>query len=505
MASEDGKRGMNWDESVSRALSRILRHSAEKDGLKVQPDGFVLLEEVLKVPIKVKPMPSVDDVKRIVATNDKQRFALKTTDDGVLWIRANQGHSLAGVETAQLLKELTLEDVKTLPAACHGTYEEAWKIIEKKGLSRMSRRHIHIASEYLGSKNTISGMRGNVQVLIHIDLAAAMQGPEKIRFFMSDNNVILTEGDQHGQIPPKYFAKIEHIQPKSTKNKKHDKNNKTNKNNKHDSSAPSKQERKSGKDNVLTQPTQATEKSSTAASTAASTASTQTTAAVGPTAAARAVATVQEKTGEDVGYLMVLDFEATCGDAKGFKPFEITEFPILVMRTSTGEIVDQFHEYVRPVVNPKLTEFCTKLTGIEQSTVDLADPFLAVWKRANTFIETKVRTLVGGQTATFVTCGDWDLETMLPAQLKLSDVNSVPAVWKRWINIKQVFADHYKLPKTAPNGMVGMLNHLQLTLEGRHHSGIDDCKNIARILQTLLKAKHEAKHTTSINKYVQQK
>lgn len=33
--------------------------------------------------------------------------------------------------------------------------------------------------------------------------------------------------------------------------------------------------------------------------------------------------------------------------------------------------------------------------------------------------------------------------------------------------------------------MPGMLTHLGLALEGRHHSGLDDCKNIARITKEL--------------------
>ena len=28
--------------------------------------------------------------------------------------------------------------------------------------------------------------------------------------------------------------------------------------------------------------------------------------------------------------------------------------------------VDEFHEYVRPIINPKLTKFCSDLTGITQ-------------------------------------------------------------------------------------------------------------------------------------------
>ena len=36
---------------------------------------------------------SEEDVRRVVADNEKQRFALKE-ESGRLWVRANQGHSM---------------------------------------------------------------------------------------------------------------------------------------------------------------------------------------------------------------------------------------------------------------------------------------------------------------------------------------------------------------------------------------------------------------------------
>ena len=67
-------------------------------------------------------------------------------------------------------------------------------------------------------------------------------------------------------------------------------------------------------------------------------------------------------------YLLVLDFEATCGN-KGYvpKPQEIIEFPCALLNARKGfQIEAIFHEYVRPIQNPKLTTFCTELTGITQ-------------------------------------------------------------------------------------------------------------------------------------------
>ena len=66
-------------------------------------------------------------------------------------------------------------------------------------------------------------------------------------------------------------------------------------------------------------------------------------------------------------YLLVLDFEATCGES-GFPrdQMEVIEFPTIVYDLQERKEVGRFHEYVKPVIQPQLTGFCTKLTGITQ-------------------------------------------------------------------------------------------------------------------------------------------
>ena len=79
----------------------------------------------------------------------------------------------------------------------------------------------------------------------------------------------------------------------------------------------------------------------------------------------------------------------------------------------------------------------------------------------------------------------------------------VPNYLQRWINIKKAFPRHLLLPNEQPTdfskfgalkdlkpqvrGMPDMLTLCDLELEGRHHSGIDDAKNIARVAISLLK------------------
>ena len=53
--------------------------------------GYVLVEELLAH--KMFQHFTEADIRRVVATNDKQRFSLKTNDIGQLMICANQGHS----------------------------------------------------------------------------------------------------------------------------------------------------------------------------------------------------------------------------------------------------------------------------------------------------------------------------------------------------------------------------------------------------------------------------
>merc|ERR1711988_209823 len=59
----------------------------------------------------------------------------------------------------------------------------------------------------------------------------------------------------------------------------------------------------------------------------------------------------------------------------------------------------------------------------------------------------------------------------------------VPERFKQWINIKKLFQ---RVTGTKAGGMKAMLDSLGLRLEGHHHSGLDDSRNIARILAVLL-------------------
>lgn len=111
-------------------------------------------------------------------------------------------------------------------------------------------------------------------------------------------------------------------------------------------------------------------------------------------------------------FLIVLDFESTCWEEKkNSPPNEIIEFPAVLLDTSSGAVVDEFHTYVMPTEQPKLSPFCRELTGIAQDQVDAGVPLPTCLNLFNRWIikVTKQHKLVmndiktGHNSVTFVT------------------------------------------------------------------------------------------------------
>ncbi len=89
----------------------------------------------------------------------------------------------------------------------HGTYLAAWPSIASAGLNKMRRQHVHFAAGLPGDSGVISGMRSNAEVIIYLDLEAAVN--DGIPFFVSDNNVLLTPGvGDTGSVPTRFALSI---------------------------------------------------------------------------------------------------------------------------------------------------------------------------------------------------------------------------------------------------------------------------------------------------------
>src|SRR5215813_8541625 len=76
---------------TSKFLSLILRHEPERVGLKLGEAGWVGVEELLQAVNLNGTTLTLEQLRHIVATSDKKRFAF--SEDGQR-IRASQGHSV---------------------------------------------------------------------------------------------------------------------------------------------------------------------------------------------------------------------------------------------------------------------------------------------------------------------------------------------------------------------------------------------------------------------------
>ena len=170
---------------TSRFLSLILRHEPERVGLKLGEAGWVRADELLRAVNQHNVALTLDDLKHIVTTSDKKRFAF--SDDG-LYIRASQGHSV----------EVDLQyEPKTPPELLyHGTATRFLDSIHQDGLSRMERHDVHLSAE---TKVTLQvGGRHGKPVLLTIH-AGDMHRAGHI-FRCSANGVWLVN-----HIPPEYI------------------------------------------------------------------------------------------------------------------------------------------------------------------------------------------------------------------------------------------------------------------------------------------------------------
>ena len=121
---------------TSKFLSLILRHEPERAGLKLGEAGWVSVDELLQAVNSHGVTLTLDQLKHIVATSDKKRFAF--SDDGQR-IRASQGHSV----------DVDLQYPPQMPPEIlyHGTAARFLDSIRQHGLQKMERHDVHLSAE----------------------------------------------------------------------------------------------------------------------------------------------------------------------------------------------------------------------------------------------------------------------------------------------------------------------------------------------------------------------
>ena len=184
-------------------------------------------------------------------------------------------------------------------------------------------------------------------------------------------------------------------------------------------------------------------------------------------------------------FVCVLDFEATCDSPVQLPQPEIIEFPSVLLELVNDKYVvkSEFQKFLKPQVNPLLTAFCIELTGITQFQIDSGIPFVDAVSLHQKWLTDCIGSdpnLLEPSEFITVTCGDWDIRTMLPAQARVSGI-AIPRYLHTVSNIK-VVVGQFKGSKKNPNSINALLHFFGKTFVGKLHSGIDDCRNIAVVV-----------------------
>ncbi|MEO6316795.1 MAG: RNA 2'-phosphotransferase [Chitinophagaceae bacterium] len=163
---------------ISKLMSLVLRHQPEKIGLQLDAHGWTpvqaLIDKLLAKGIAVNEAL----IQTIVATNDKQRFAL---NDDKTMIRASQGHSI----------DVALNLPESMPPNIlyHGTTGRFLNSIRSNGLQKQNRQHVHLSATV--ETAVAVGSRHGKPVVLHIQAKAMFD--EGYKFYLSDNKVWLTD------------------------------------------------------------------------------------------------------------------------------------------------------------------------------------------------------------------------------------------------------------------------------------------------------------------------
>ncbi|MGD1937975.1 MAG: RNA 2'-phosphotransferase [Cyanophyceae cyanobacterium] len=165
---------------LSKFLSLVLRHQPETIDLKLDPQGWADVDDLLiKMNCHGQGISiNKDQLEKIVAENDKQRFCFNGDHTR---IRANQGHSIA--------IDLSLSSQTPPELLFHGTATRFLDSIRQQGLLSQSRQYVHLSDKRITAETV--GKRHGKPVILEVDSGEMTR--QGLDFFLSNNGVWLTK------------------------------------------------------------------------------------------------------------------------------------------------------------------------------------------------------------------------------------------------------------------------------------------------------------------------
>lgn len=189
-------------------------------------------------------------------------------------------------------------------------------------------------------------------------------------------------------------------------------------------------------------------------------------------------------------YVAAVDIECTCDDfakANGEEDkirellvkreeMETIEVGVVILDRHAGMArVGEFSRFVKPVIKPKLTEFCIKLTSITQSDVDGADYYSLVQKDLDTFLEP-----FRSEGLMWCSWGQLDSQQLLEDAKRAS----CPPMFDGAVHTNLKWW-HCRIFHTRAMGMKRAIKSSGLEWEGSHHRALSDAQNLANLIRDI--------------------
>ena len=180
-------------QKISKFLCYILRHNPESIGVKLDLNGWAVIDDLIdKINTSKTSNKGLtinhDLLHEIVKTDDKARYSI--SEDGKN-VRANQGHSIE--------INLMLDDAVPPSFLFHGTSRKNIKSISILGLTKKNRHHVHLSS----SKDNALKVAARRHNPIILTIRSGEMSSNGFKFYISKNGVWLTE-----RVPSKYIAEV---------------------------------------------------------------------------------------------------------------------------------------------------------------------------------------------------------------------------------------------------------------------------------------------------------
>jgi len=171
--------------NASKFMSLLLRHKPETIGLELDGNGWAIVDDMVRLSANQKHPLTHELIKLAVENNNKNRFSF--SDDGKR-IRANQGHSVS--------VDVELEEKEPPRFLYHGTATRNLESIERTGINKGSRQHVHLSEDEWTAKD-VGGRHGKPVIL---EIMSQQMHLDGCKFYQSVNGVWLTD-----EVKPKYL------------------------------------------------------------------------------------------------------------------------------------------------------------------------------------------------------------------------------------------------------------------------------------------------------------